>query len=71
MTACARSGESQSLGSSTAAFSSASRRFARSQSKMPPQQANGLLDPSDNVLDFGAHSGFRLWLEMADGGPRT
>ena len=37
---CARSGEFQRSGSSAAAFSSARRALARSQSKMPPQQAD-------------------------------
>ena len=36
----------QKSGSSAAAFSSASRALARSQSKMPPQQAHRLLDLS-------------------------
>jgi hypothetical protein len=43
------------LGSSAAAFSSARRAFALSQSKMPPQQADSLLDLFDDGLDFGAH----------------
>jgi len=42
-------------GSSAAAFSSASRAFALSQSKMPPQQGYCLLDFIDNRFDFGAH----------------
>ena len=55
ITFCARSGEFQRLGSSAAAFSSARRVLARSQSKMPPQQADRLLDLVDDRLDFGAH----------------
>ncbi|ASY68493.1 hypothetical protein SF83666_c10580 [Sinorhizobium fredii CCBAU 83666] len=37
-------------------FNQSSRLTAWSQSKMPPQQAYGLLDFVDNVLDFAAHS---------------
>jgi hypothetical protein len=59
MSFCARSGEFQKEGFSTAAFSSASRCFARSQSKMPPQQADHLLDFIDGRLDFGAHADSR------------
>jgi hypothetical protein len=42
-------------GSSALAFSSSSRRVDFSQSKMPPQQSNSLLDLFDGALDFGAH----------------
>jgi hypothetical protein len=52
---CAFSGEFQKSGLSTAAFSSARRCCALSQSKMPPQQADHLLDFIDGGLDFGAH----------------
>ena len=45
----------QRLGSSAAAFSSARRVLARSQSKMPPQQAECLPDRIDGALDFSAH----------------
>jgi hypothetical protein len=55
----ARSLEFQRFGSSAAAFSSSSRFLARSQSKMPPQQADHLLDFIDKGLDFGAHLGAR------------
>jgi hypothetical protein len=41
--------------SSALAFSSSRRRSARSQSKMPPQQGNGLLNVFDGAFDFGAH----------------
>ena len=37
------------------AFSSASSRTELSQSKMPPQQSQGLLDLSDEFLNFVAH----------------
>jgi hypothetical protein len=45
----------QMAGSSDLAFSSSSRRSALSQSKMPPQQGDGLLDVFDGAGDFGAH----------------
>jgi hypothetical protein len=41
--------------SSALAFSSSRRRMDLSQSKMPPQQGDGLLDVFDLALDFGAH----------------
>jgi hypothetical protein len=47
----------QNFGSSAEAFSSARRAWAASGSKMPPQQADGLLDFVDQCLDFGAHAG--------------
>jgi hypothetical protein len=37
------------------AFSSARRRVEVSTSKMPPQQADGLLDRFDERFGFGAH----------------
>jgi hypothetical protein len=52
----ARSGELHRSGSSEAAFSSSRRRLAVSQSKMPPQQGDRLLDFIDDGLDLGAHS---------------
>jgi hypothetical protein len=36
-------------------LSSARRRVDLSTSKMPPQQANGLLDRFDERFGFGAH----------------
>jgi hypothetical protein len=42
-------------GSSARAFSSSRRRLAISQSKMPPQQADGLLDFVDGADDLGTH----------------
>jgi hypothetical protein len=39
------------------AFSSARRRVEVSTSKMPPQQADGLLDRFDERFGFGAHDG--------------
>jgi hypothetical protein len=51
--ACAGSFQRSAL--SASAFSSASRRVEASQSKMPPQQSNGLLDRIDQGLMFGAH----------------
>jgi hypothetical protein len=53
----ARAGEFQRFGSSAAAFSSARRLLARSQSKMPPQQADRLLDLFDGFLDLRSHFG--------------
>jgi hypothetical protein len=41
--------------SSALAFSSSRRRTALSQSKMPPQQGNGLLDVGDLAFGFRAH----------------
>ena len=41
---CAASASSQSAGSSTRLFSSSSRATATSQSKMPPEQGDGLGD---------------------------
>jgi hypothetical protein len=46
--ACARAESSHSFGSSMAAFSSARRRVALSQSKMPPQQGQRGPDLVDN-----------------------
>jgi hypothetical protein len=57
---CARAGSFQRFGSSTAAFSSARRFWDLSQSKMPPQQAQRLLDLVDLGLGFGAHGSERL-----------
>jgi hypothetical protein len=56
MTDWARALSFHSFGSSAAALSSASRALARSQSKMPPQQTDGLPDFFNDGLDFGAHS---------------
>ena len=47
MMSCAFCGSFQIEGSSDLAFSSARRRSALSQSKMPPQQSNGLLHVVD------------------------
>ena len=53
---CAASGSSQSFGSSALAFSSSRRRVAASQSKMPPQQRERLLDVVGDRLCLGAHA---------------
>ena len=53
----AAAGSFQSAGSSALAFSSSRRRQAVSQSKMPPQQGEGLLDVVDGAFGFGAHGG--------------
>jgi hypothetical protein len=55
MTFCAALRSFQSLGSSALWFSSASRACAVSQSKMPPQENESLLDGIDVFLRFGAH----------------
>jgi hypothetical protein len=55
MTFCAASVSFQRLGSSALAFSSARRRVEVSTSKMPPQQAHGLLDRFDKRFGFRAH----------------
>src|SRR5215831_12310889 len=47
--------------SSALAFSSSRRRTDLSQSKMPPQQGDGLLDVVDGAYDFGAHAGLVRW----------
>jgi hypothetical protein len=52
----ARAVSFQRLGSSACVFSSASRAFALSKSKVPPQQPDRLLDVGNDVLCFGAHS---------------
>jgi hypothetical protein len=53
----ARAVSFQRLGSSACLFSSASCAFALSKSKVPPQQAYGLLDVVDDALGFRAHEG--------------
>jgi hypothetical protein len=63
MVFCAASASFQRLGSSAAAFSSARRFWAESQSKMPPQQPDRLLGIVYEVRDFSAHGARR----MADG----
>jgi hypothetical protein len=55
MTLEARCGSFQSEGSSASWFSSASRAFEASKSKMPPQQPDRPLDVLDHRLDFAAH----------------
>jgi hypothetical protein len=55
MRLCAFCGLFQSAGSSALAFSSASRFWAASMSKMPPQQCQRLLDLIDNIGGFRAH----------------
>ena len=61
---CARASSSarpsasfQSVGSSARAFSSARRAVATSQSKMPPQQRDRLLDLLVEGVGFGGHGG--------------
>jgi len=62
---CAASVSLQRFGSSALAFSSASRRVAASTSKMPPQQAHGLLDRLNKRFGFGAHDFSREWKECS------
>jgi hypothetical protein len=52
---CAFSASFQKSGPSESALSSARRRCATSQSKMPPQQSDRLLGVIELRLDFGAH----------------
>jgi hypothetical protein len=59
MTSWAFCGSFQSAESSARAFSSASFRWALSQSKMPPQQSDRLLHFIDKRGDFSAHEWFR------------
>jgi len=55
ITCWARAPSFQRSGLSAAAFSSSSRRSALSQSKMPPQQGQRLLDLLSQMSDLGAH----------------
>src|SRR5580704_7381102 len=55
MICCAFSGSSQSELDSASPFSSARRFCALSQSKMPPQQPDGLLGGFELVLGLGTH----------------
>src|SRR3974377_1276532 len=55
MRAWASCGLFQIVGSSALAFSSSSRRSALSQSKMPPQQVDRLLDFADRAFGLWAH----------------
>jgi hypothetical protein len=57
MTFWAASGSFQRFGSSERAFSSPRRRSTVSQSKMPPQQPDGLLGGFEERMDLGAHDG--------------
>jgi hypothetical protein len=52
---CALAGSSQKVASSTLALSSFSRRVDFSQSKMPPQQPDRLLDGFHHRFDFRTH----------------
>jgi hypothetical protein len=47
----------QIAASSALAFSSSRRRTDLSQSKMPPQQVDRLLDLVDGAFGLGAHGG--------------
>jgi phosphoglycerate dehydrogenase-like enzyme len=49
------SGSAQKFGFSVRAVRSSSRAWAVSQSKMPPQQVQHLLDFGDGLGRFGAH----------------
>src|ERR1700759_4908712 len=68
ITSCAFCGSFQSEESSARAFSSASSRIELSQSKMPPEQAQGLLDFGNGLLGFSAHGGLSNQLNR-NGGP--
>ena len=54
---CAATGSFQMAGSSALAFSSSRRRSDLSQSKMPPQQSDGLLNLGNGTFGLGAHDG--------------
>jgi hypothetical protein len=54
--ACALAWSLHSDGSAAAAFSSSRRLSALSQSKMPPQQLQRLLDGGDALSDLGTHA---------------
>jgi hypothetical protein len=53
----ALSGSFQKSGDSVRAFRSSRRASAVSQSKMPPQQAQHLLDFGDGFFGLGTHGG--------------
>ena len=55
ITLCAAAASFQRSGSSARAFSSSRRATATSQSKMPPQQRDGLLDLFVKGVGFGGH----------------
>jgi hypothetical protein len=56
MTSRALSGSDQKSGASVRALKSAKRASAVSQSKMPPQQVQHLLDFGDGFFGFSAHA---------------
>jgi hypothetical protein len=56
MTSRAFSGSLQKSGDSVRLFRSSSRACAVSQSKMPPQQVQHLLDFGDLLFSLGAHA---------------
>jgi hypothetical protein len=64
--ACALAGLSHSAESPACAFSSERRLTAASQSKMPPQQSQGLLDFGNQVLRLRAHVEFRVVMETSE-----
>jgi len=59
ISAWARAASFQSSGFSASAFSSARRFCALSQSKMPPQQGQALLDLLGQMSDLGTHCGLQ------------
>ncbi|CUW88934.1 conserved exported hypothetical protein [Agrobacterium fabacearum CFBP 5771] len=70
---CASVASFQRVGSSALLFNQSSRLIAWSQSKMPPQQAYGLLDFVDYVHNFIAHfagssPSFKLVAQINAGG---
>jgi hypothetical protein len=52
---CARAESFQKFGASTSRSSAASLALARSGSKMPPEQGQGLLDVVDHGFGLSAH----------------
>ena len=69
ITCWAFSGSFQSAPDSACAFSESRRDSAVSQSKMPPQEDERLLDVIGNGLDFGAHGSLHRSAPCSEAGP--
>jgi hypothetical protein len=67
---CALTGSFQKSGRSERAFSSARRFSATPQSKTPPEQADGLPDRLNHVLEFRSHRLLSAARNAAFGGQR-
>jgi hypothetical protein len=68
MSFCALAASSQKLGFSDCAFRTSRRLRDESQSKMPPQQVDRLLDFECHRLDLGAHAAIPSLMVMGCGG---